>query len=237
MGASIAYVPGDLGVHEPIQDVAGYLQSWFSMVVIRAPHHDDLLEVAARSAIPVINARTDRSHPCEVMGDLSYLAKARRDLSGLRLVFVGEGSNLCMSWLEAAAVLPISVVQVCPPGYEVSDAVLRRLRERAAGEISVTHDLGSALVGPDVIYTDCWPKATTLEEQARVHAAFLPYQIGAEHLKPLGEQGVFLPCPPVTRGQEVSDEAMSSTRCRNHEAKSHLLHVQNAIMELLAVAD
>src|SRR6187549_3794900 len=90
MGASIAYVPGDLGVHEPIQDVAGYLQSWFSMVVIRAPHHDDLLEVAARSAIPVINARTDRSHPCEVMGDLSYLMSVRRDLSGLRLVFVGE---------------------------------------------------------------------------------------------------------------------------------------------------
>ena len=97
MGASIAYVPGDLGVHEPIQDVAGYLESWFSMVVIRAQHHEDLLEVAVRSAIPVINARTDRSHPCEVMGDLSYLMSVRRDLSGLRLVFVGEPSNLCMS--------------------------------------------------------------------------------------------------------------------------------------------
>jgi ornithine carbamoyltransferase len=236
MGGTVAYIPGDLGVHEPIQDVAGYLQNWFSMFVIRAQRHEDLLEVAARSTVPVINARTDRGHPCEIMGDLLYLRQLGRDLGTLKLVFVGEPSNLCMSWLEAAAVFPMRVIQVCPPGYEISASSLEALRSRAAGHISVTHDLRSALVDADVVYTDCWPEAKTAADQARVRAAFLPYQITVEHLAGLGERGIFLPCPPVTRGEEVSDEAMQSSKCRNHEAKSNLLHVQNAIMEYLTTA-
>jgi ornithine carbamoyltransferase len=233
MGGAVAHIPGDLGVHEPIQDVAGYLQNWFSMLVIRAQRHEDLLEVAARSTVPVINARTDRGHPCEIMGDLLYLRQLGRDLATLKLVFVGERSNLCTSWLEAATVFPMTVVQVCPPGHEISASYLEVLRSRAAGHISVTHDLRGALINADVIYTDCWPRAETAEERARVRAAFLPYQITVEHLAGLGERGIFLPCPPVTRGEEVSDEAMQSSKCRNHEAKNNLLHVQNAIMEYL----
>jgi ornithine carbamoyltransferase len=231
MGASIAYMPGELGVEEPIADIAGYLENWFALMVLRVKRHEDLLEVAARSRIPVINARTDRSHPCEILGDLLYMRRRRGDLAGLKVVFVGEPSNLCMSWLEAAAVLPIQVIQASPPGYEVPETILSDLRRNAAGELRVTHDLEDALVGADVIYTDCWPKAATPEEQARVRAAFLPYQIEERHLNALGEAGAFLPCPPVTRGEEVSAEAMMSPRCQNHAAKDNLLHVQNAIME------
>jgi ornithine carbamoyltransferase len=231
MGASIAHMPGELGVHEPIEDIAGYLANWFALVVLRAKRHDDLLEVAARSRIPVINARTDRSHPCEILGDLLYMRRRRGDLAGLKVVFVGEPSNLCMSWLEAGAALPLRVIQACPPGYEVAEAVLRDLQRDAAGELRVTHDLDAALVDADVIYTDCWPNAANPEERARIRAAFLPYQIGEQHLKALGERGAFLPCPPVTRGEEVSAEAMLSPLCQNHAAKDNLLHVQNAIME------
>lgn len=233
MGASIAYMPGELGVHEPIEDVAGYLANWFALAVLRVKRHEDLLKVAARSRIPVINARTDRSHPCEILGDLLHVRQRRGDLAGLKVVFVGEPSNLCMSWLEAAAVLPIRVTQACPPGYEVAEAVLRDLQRNAAGELRVSHDLEAALVDVDVIYTDCWPKAATAEERASIHAAFLPYQIGERQLTALGEGGAFLPCPPVTRGEEVSAEAMLSPLCQNHAAKDNLLHVQNAIMEAL----
>lgn len=236
MGAAIAYVPGELGVHEPIEDITGYLQNWFSMLVLRSKRHDDLLAVAARSAIPVINARTDRSHPCEVLGDLHYLRSRRGTLDGLKLAFVGEPSNLCMSWLEAASVLPIHVVQVCPPGYEVNDAHVAELRAGAVGELSVSNDLDGALADADVIYTDCWPRAESPDARAMIKEAFLPYQIGARHLQRLGDGGVFLPCPPVTRGEEVSAEAMQSPRCENHAAKDSLLHVQNAIMEAVAAA-
>ena len=237
MGAAVAYVPGELGVDEPLEDIAGYLQNWFSMLVLRAKRHEDLLAVAARSTIPVINARTDRSHPCEVLGDLLYLRERRGTLEGLRVAFVGEASNLCMSWLEAAAVLPIRVVQVCPVGYAADDAHLASLRAGAAGEVRTTHDLEGALVDVDLIYTDCWPRGGDAEEQRRIKEAFLPYQVDTRHLDRLGARGVFLPCPPVTRGEEVSAEAMRSPRCQNHAAKDNLLHVQNAIMETVAAAE
>ena len=237
MGAAVAYVPGELGVHEPLEDIAGYLQNWFSMLVLRTRRHEDLLAVAARSSIPVINARTDRSHPCEILGDLLFLRERLGSLAGANVAFVGEPSNLCLSWLEAAAVLPIRVVQVCPVGYETDSDHLASLRAGAAGEIRVTHDLEAALADVDLIYTDCWPKPGSAEERARIKQAFLPYQIQAQHLDRLSARGVFLPCPPVTRGEEVSAEAMRSPRCENHAAKDNLLHVQNAIMETLAAAD
>ncbi|MEY4547878.1 MAG: hypothetical protein RL685_4073 [Pseudomonadota bacterium] len=141
MGASIAYMPGELGVHEPIEDVAGYLANWFDLLVLRA--------------------------------------------------------------------------------------------KNAAGEIRVTHDLEGALVQADVIYTDCWPSAATAEERAQIRERFLPYQIGERQLSALAEDGVFLPCPPVTRGEEVSAAALLSPRCQNHAAKDDLLHVQNAILEAM----
>jgi ornithine carbamoyltransferase len=234
MGASVAYVPGELGVHEPIEDVAGYLANWFELLVLRAKRHQDLLDVASRSPIPVINARTDRSHPCEILGDLHYMRGRRGDLAGLKVVFVGKPSNLCMSWLEAASVLPIRVTQACPPGYEVAAASLKDFEHSAAGEIRITNDLQGALIDVDLIYTDCWPSAATLQERAQIRAAFLPYQVGGQHLDALGEGGAFLPCPPVTRGEEVSAAAMLSPRCQNHAAKDSLLHVQNAIMEMTA---
>jgi ornithine carbamoyltransferase len=234
MGASVAYIPGELGVHDPILDIAGYLQNWFSMLVLRTKHHEDLLEVAARSSIPVINARTDRGHPCEILGDLLYLRGHRGALDGLRVAFVGAASNVGMSWLEAAAVLPIRVVQACPAGYEVDAEHLARLRAGAVGELQVEHDLDAALAGVDLIYTDCWPESASPDEQAVIREKFLPYQINARHLRYLGDRGVFLPCPPVTRGEEVSEEAMLSPRCHNHAAKDNLLHAQNAIMEALA---
>jgi ornithine carbamoyltransferase len=139
-----------------------------------------------------------------------------------------------MSWLEATAILPILVIQVCPPGYEVASAQVTDIERNAAGEIRITNDLENALVDVDLIYTDCWPSAATPEERARIKAVFLPYQIRGQHLNALGPDGVFLPCPPVTRGEEVSAEAMQSPRCRNHAAKDNLLHVQNAIMEAVA---
>jgi ornithine carbamoyltransferase len=168
---------------------------------------------------------------------LLYLRERRGSLENLQVAFVGEASNLCMSWLEAAAVLPIRVVQVCPVGYAADEGHLAGLRAGAAGELQVTHDLESALVDVDLIYTDCWPRGADAEEQRRIKAAFLPYQINVQHLDRLGAEGVFLPCPPVTRGEEVSAEAMRSPRCQNHAAKDKLLHVQNAIMETVAAGE
>jgi ornithine carbamoyltransferase len=234
MGASVSFIPGELGVNEPLADIAGYLENWFSLVVLRTKRHADLLHFASLSHIPVINARTDKSHPCEVMGDLQYIRHHRGELKELQVVFVGEASNLCLTWLEAATVFPIKVTQVCPEGYEVDKETLRNLKKNARGEIAVTNDLYAALKPVDLIYTDCWPHTADDTIKKKIESDFLPYQIRKEHLLSLGEKGVFLPCPPVTRGQEVSFEVMNSPLCKNFAAKDNLLHIQNAIMELMA---
>jgi ornithine carbamoyltransferase len=233
MGATVSFIPGELGVQEPLEDIASYLGNWFSLLILRTKKHGDLLHLASNSKIPVINARTDKSHPCEIMGDLQFIRSYTGELSGLKVVFVGEPTNLCMSWLEAATVLPIKVTQVCPEGYEVSSNVLSNLRTASEGEISVTNDLENAIKKADLIYTDCWPRARSDLEKDKIESEFLPYQIRRHHLTALGEKGLFLPCPPVTRGQEVSHSAMDSPLCQNYPAKENLLHIQNAIMEFI----
>ena len=111
MGADVSFIPGDLGIHEPIEDIAHYLNNWFSMLIIRCKEYKDLQQVASDSVFPVINARTSLNHPCEIIGDLQYIYKQRGTLENLNVVFIGEMTNLCMSWFEAARVLPIKVTQ------------------------------------------------------------------------------------------------------------------------------
>lgn len=231
MGADVAFVPGELGVHEPLQDIGHYLRNWFSMLIIRARTHADLVTVAHDAAIPTINARTNYNHPCEIMGDLQYIRRVRGTLDGLTVVFVGEVTNLCMSWFEAAVRFPIQVIQVAPSDYLLPDNTLNELRSHAVGEIAMSSNMHDAISKEtDVIYTDCWPKSGDPE---RVKALFLPYQITGELINRMNADGFFLPCPPVTRGQEVSEDAMRSPQCQDYQAKEYLLHAQNAVMEFV----
>jgi ornithine carbamoyltransferase len=231
MGADVAFVPGELGIHEPIQDIGHYLRNWFSMLIIRAKRHTDLISVAKDASVPTINARTDYNHPCEIVSDLQFIRKMRGSIDELTVAFVGEVTNLCMSWFEAAIRFPISVVQVAPTEYLCPDKTIKELNRHALGEVSTSSDLNHAITrSTEIIYTDCWPKGDHME---RVKNQFLPYQITGDILNRMSAHGFFLPCPPVTRGQEVSEESMGSEKCKDYEAKEFLLHSQNAIMEFL----
>lgn len=233
MGAAVSYIPGELGVQEPLEDVGYYLRNWYSMLIVRAKKHADLLYLAETARIPVINARTDFSHPCEIMGDLQFIRQRRGSLDGLKVVFAGEVTNLCMSWFEAAVRFPIEVIQIAPEGYLAPSELLTTLNTGAMGRISIGTNLDAALESANLIYTDCWPKTSDPAKAEMIRRLFLPYQITTKHLARLGEDGLFLPCPPVTRGQEVSADAMQSPLCLNYEAKDYLLHCQNAIMEMV----
>ncbi len=231
MGADVAYVPGDLGVHEPIQDIGHYLKNWFSMLIVRARSHESLVSMARDASIPTINARTDHNHPCEIVGDLQYIRRTRGSLSGLNVIFVGEVTNLCMSWFEAAVRFSIRVVQVAPAQYLYPAGMVEELNNQARGQVSTSSDLNRAFTSEiDVLYTDCWPADRSEKE---IESLFRPYQIDRELVDAMGKNGIFLPCPPVTRGQEVTEDAMLSRRCRNYAAKEYLLHSQNAIMEFV----
>lgn len=234
MGGTTVDLPGEFGLGEPIEDIGHYLSNWLDLLIVRARIHEQLTRLAGSASIPVINAKTDRGHPCEILGDLQFVRRHRGTLEDLRVVFVGECTNLCRSWLEATTLAPISVTQVCPPGYEASATELAELQRMAIGELQITNDLDEALAqGPvDVLYTDCWPARHSDEDSVRVERDFLPYQIQIGHLDCLSVKGVFLPCPPVTRGEEASVDAVADKRNMNYQAKEYLLHAQNALLEL-----
>lgn len=233
MGAAVSYIPGELGIHEPLEDIGHYLENWYSILVIRAARHRDLLYLAEHTSIPIINARTDYSHPCEIMGDLQFVRKHRGSLEDLNVVFVGEVTNLCMSWFEAAVRFPMKVTQVTPVGYEAGEDLVNGLNSNAMGRVEVRHDLELLLDKADLVYTDCWPWRENDETKMKIEKDFLPYQITEKHLSRLHEKAMFLPCPPVTRGQEVSEGAMKSAFCLNYRAKGYLLHSQNAVLEMM----
>ena len=229
-GGESVRVPGPLDERERIEDVARYLDNWFDAIVARSSTHEHMLRLAESAWIPVINARTSFNHPCEILGDLAYVRETRRDLAGLRVAFIGEATNLGHSWFEAAARFPIHVTQVCPEGYEVKADFLQRIALQAQGKVAVSRDLPAAVSGADVIYTDCWPAAETEQDRRHIRDLFLPYQVTAELLETSSPNAVFLPCPPVHRGEEVSDCAMNWQGCRVYEAKDYLLHAQNALL-------
>jgi ornithine carbamoyltransferase len=230
MGGELVEVPYSFGAREDAADVASYLDNWFDAVIVRTPSHEALEAFAAAASIPVINARTRHNHPCEVLGDLAYVHAQRGNIEGLKVVYVGQPANLCHSWLEAAAAMPIAVTNVCPPGYEPDASLLRKLRDGGMGTIKLSADLATSVKEADVIYTDAWPAGSDIAEQTELRRAFLPYQISAAVLDRAPSHAIFLPCPPVHRGEEVSGDAMTSSRCKVYEAKAYLLHAQNSLL-------
>lgn len=211
MGGLCARAPITLAGREAVPDLAAYLDNWVDAIAIRTPDLAALRRLAAAARAPVINARTRQNHPCETLGDLAFLAHLHGGLRPMKVAVVAPMANILASWMEAASVLPLEVVQVGPAHWHAPPAT--RFRASTAME-----ELGDA----DVVVTDCWPAGG----DAR---ALLAWQV-TEAVLDAG-RAVFLPCPPVTRGQEVSAGAMAHPRCRVVEAKAWLLHAQNAVLE------
>ena len=211
MGGLCARAPLTLAGKESVPDLAAYLDNWVDAVAIRTPDLGALRALAAAARAPVINARTRRNHPCETLGDLAFLADLWGGLRPMKVAVVAPMANILASWVEAAAVLPVEVVQVGPPEWHAPPAT----RFRASQDMGELHDA-------DVIVTDCWPEGADPQ-------ALLPWQVTEAALD--SSRAVFLPCPPVTRGQEVSAGAMRHPACRVVEAKAWLLHAQNAVLE------
>lgn len=235
MGGTVLSIPGELGIHEPIEDIGHYLNNWLDLMVVRTGDHKMLERLAGDFKGPVINAKTTYNHPCEVLGDLQFIRRERGTLEGLKVVFVGAVENLCRTWFEAAQQLPIEVVQVAPSRFLPPDADIDTLNKTAKGRISTCSSLNDAVDSSvDLIYTDCWPSASQFTGGiGEVQNLFLPFQITSSVLSKMNPKGWFLPCPPITRGQEVSASAAASPLNRNYDCKNFLLHAQNAILEYL----
>jgi len=217
MGGICVQSPIRFNASEATADLARYLDNWFDILVVRTKELSALKELASIAKAAVVNARTRSNHPCETLGDLAYIQSKRGTLEGMRVVGVAPDANIFRSWVEASISMPIQVRQVCPENWHVKDVSL------LSPNFAATTDLAE-LLDADVIVTDSWPNEANEQQM-------LEYQISTSVLEKCRPDVIFLPCPPVSRGKEVTADAMRHPACQSVAAKAYLLHAQNALLE------
>ena len=219
-----------LGERESVPDVARNLERWVDGIVARTFSHATLVELADYASVPVINALTDREHPCQILADAQALRDHKGSFDGLKVVFVGDGNNVFASWAHFAARIPIDLTLVCPEGYEPDPEILAFAQREAKGSVVVTHDVAQGVAGADAVYTDVWTSMGQEAEMAQRLQAFAPYQVNAKLMSLAKDDAVFMHCLPAHRGEEVTDEVVDSAQSIVFDEAENRLHVQKAVM-------
>lgn len=237
LGGHAVVLETRLGERESVSDVARNLERWVDGIVARTFCHEVAVELACQASVPVINALTDKLHPCQILADAQTVREHKGDLSGLKLAFVGDGNNVCASWFNLAAHVPLHITLVCPPGYEVDPEVRLFAERHAKGEVRVTHDLQEGLQNADVVYTDVWTSMGQEAEEEKRKAAFTPYQVTEEVMSLAKKDAVFMHCLPARRGLEVSDAVIDGPQSIVFDQAENRLHAQKAVMLALMQQD
>ena len=222
-----------LGEREPIADVAKCLERWVHGIVARVFAQQSLDELAAEARIPVINALSDRFHPCQALSDFFTLEERFGSLRGLKFAYIGDGNNMCHSLLAAGARVGAHVRIATPPGYEPDPAIVaeaKRAARETRGKIEILRSPEDAVAGAQVVYTDVWASMGQEQEAAAREAAFAGYQVNEDLFSQAARDAVFMHCLPAHRGLEVTDGMMDSRRSIVFDQAENRLHVQKAIL-------
>ncbi len=222
-----------LGERESVPDVARNLERWVDGIMARTFSHEAVIEMAENASVPVINALTDKLHPCQILADAQALREHKGKLDGLKLAFVGDGNNVCASWFHFAARVPLSVTLVCPPGYEADPEITAFAQSQAKGAVVVTNDIEAGLKDADAVYTDVWASMGQEEESAERARVFQPYQVNAKLMSLAKKDAIFMHCLPAKRGLEVTDEVLDSPQSIVFDQAENRLHAQKAVLVAL----
>lgn len=228
-GATIIATASDmqLGRGETVEDTAKVLSRMVDAVMIRAYRHDDVERFAQAAEVPVINGLTDRSHPCQILADLMTFEERCGPLSGRTFAWIGDGNNVCASFVHAAGKLGFRLRIACPADYHPD--LMDLARAGAAGEVEIGHDPRAAVDGADCVVTDTWVSMGDTDHEARV-SAFEPFQVNAGLMELAAPEAVFLHCLPAHRGEEVTDEVMDGPRSLVWEEAENRIHAQKAVL-------
>jgi ornithine carbamoyltransferase len=221
-----------LGKRETIPDAARVLSRMVDAIMIRTGGHERVVELARHASVPVINGLSEREHPCQALADVLTIREHRGAVSGLRLAYLGDGNNVCVSLMLAAARLGIRMTIASPPGYTPPpDAVesAARVAKRTGGRVEVTDDPRAAARGADVVYTDVWTSMGQERESAARRVAFAGYQVNAGLMKAAGD-AVVMHCLPAHRGEEITDEVMESPNSIVFDQAENRVHAQKAVL-------
>jgi len=238
LGGSTTTLTGQdvqLGFRESVADAARVLDQYVDGVVARLRAHEDLLQLARSSEKPVINALTDRSHPCQVLADLMTMEEVGGDLTRQHVVYIGDGNNIANSLIEASVVAGFALTVITPPGYDPQPGVIARARTIDSGNFRVTLTNNIALDDATVIYTDVWASMGQEDERAVRQKVFSAYRVD-QALMEAAPRAVFMHCLPAHRGEEVTDQVIDGPRSVVFQQAGNRLYAQMALMAGLFAA-
>ena len=221
---------------ETIADTARNLSRYLDGIMIRTFSHQDVIELAEHSSVPVINGLTDLLHPCQVLADLFSIMEKKKKLDGLKLAYIGDGNNMAHSLMFGGAKTGMHVVICSPSGFEPDPEITRLSRLDAAksgATITIKDDPMEAVQNADVIYTDVWTSMGMEEEHKQRLESFKRYQVNSALLEKAQEDVLVMHCLPAHRGEEITDDVIDGPRSIVFDQAENRLHVQKAIMALV----
>jgi len=234
LGGDSVLIETTLGARESVPDVARNLARWVDGIMARTFRHSDVVQLAEYATVPVINALTDLLHPCQILADAQAIREHKgRDLSSIKLAFVGDGNNVFHSWALFAAKVPINLTLVCPHGYEPDEKIVARAKAEALGQIEITHDVQSGVKDADAVYTDVWASMGQEKETIERERAFAAYQVNDALMGLAKKDALFMHCLPAHRGSEVTDSVMDSPNSIVFDQAENRLHAQKAVLATL----
>lgn len=234
-GSSIFLSPRDtqLGRGEPVEDSARVLSRMVDAVMIRTFAHQTLETFAAHSSVPVINALTDDFHPCQLLADMQTFVEHRGSIQGKRVVWIGDGNNMCNSYINAARQFDFELVISCPEGFEPRADLI----ERERGRVTIEREPQRAVAGAHLLVTDVWASMGQEEEQASRASAFADYQVSPALLDQADASALFMHCLPAHRGEEISHDMLDDPRAVVWDEAENRLHAQKALLEFLLLGE
>jgi ornithine carbamoyltransferase len=227
-----------LGQREGVVDVSRVLSRYVDVIVARVFLHSDVVGLADNASVPVINALSDREHPCQILADLLTLYERRGKVSGLRLAYVGDGNNVAHSLALAAPGLGIELAFACPDGYEPDPTIMEQAQSSVTpGAIELFRDPHDAVRGADAVYTDAWYSMGQESEAEARAPVFTRYQLNDELLTRAAPDAIAMHCLPAHRNQEITDEVMDGPHSVVYDQAENRLHVQKALLLTLLGRD
>jgi ornithine carbamoyltransferase len=237
LGGQAIYVKpediGGIGKREPVKDMGRVLSRYADGIMARTFEHGTACELAACSTVPVINALTDWSHPCQAMADVLTIQEHLGKIEGVKLAFVGDGNNVARSLAFASAKLGMKMVIAAPKGYELDKETIENANSISADSVTQTDDPAKAVADVDIVYTDTWVSMGQENEKKKRQKDFEGFQVDAKLLKSAPAGAKIMHCLPAHRGCEISDEAAESKNSIIFDQAENRLHFQRALLKKL----
>jgi len=218
-----------LGRGEPIEDSARVLSRMVDGIMLRTFEQEKLETIAEYSSVPVINALTDRFHPCQLLADVQTWVEHHGSIQGRRVAWIGDGNNMAHSYINAARLWDFQLVIACPEGYDPDPTIVAAGGDR----ITLTRDPREAAAAANIITTDVWASMGQEEEQAIREKAFADFQVDGALMKLAKNDALFMHCLPAHRGEEVAAEVIDGPQSVVWDQAENRLHAQKALLELL----